>query len=263
MSINRRDIFLLSLFGVTFSKAAIAQTIDANSIFKALSKAKAASLPTGVTNVDANAGLKEALTNGAVASILKLGKIDGYWGDNQVKIPLPKPFSSLQKNLKAIGLSSQFDDLQMKINRAAENAAPKAKDIFVGAIKSLTIDDVAGILKGNETAATELLKTKTKPALINEFRPSMLGAIEEAGAGKSLDKVSSTYNKQLGKIGGLGNIGSQAGVASNADFKTQFTDYAISKALDGLFFYIGREEAAIRKDPLKRTSDLLKKVFGK
>lgn len=263
MNSNRRDIIALTLLGTFFSSEVFAQKIDANAVLKALSKSKTLKLPNGVTNADANAGLKEALVNGAVAAVLKLGKLDGYWADNQVKIPLPKPFSSLQKNLKAIGMSGQFDDLQLKINRAAETAAPKAKDIFVGAISSLTIEDVAGILKGGETAATDLLKTKTKPALITEFSPAVMGAVEETGAGKALDKVSNTYNKQLGKLGGLSNIGAQAGTETKGkDFKTQFTDYAVSKALDGLFYYVGREEAAIRKDPMKRTSELLKKVFG-
>lgn len=271
MEINKRKIIMgfgasLPLF---LFENAFAQNIDLNSILGAVTKASTTSngtLPLGVSETDANSGMKEALVNGAVAAVLRLGKVDGYWQDSKVRIPLPKPFNQIQKNLQPLGLSSKFDDLQLKINRAAEIAAPKAKAIFVNTIKSVTLEDVTGIIRGGNTAGTEFLKAKTKPALMTEFRPPMLTAVNSSGAAKSLANVNAKYGSQIQMLGGLTNLRNQNNVettkGAKSDLTSQFVDFACSKALDGLFYYIGQEEAAIRQDPMKQTSSLLKKVFG-
>lgn len=221
-------------------------------------------LPTGVTTTQADSGIRQALTNGAIASVLKLGKLDGYWADGQVKIPLPNPLRGVQRNLQPLGLSRPLDDLQLKVNRAAETAAPQARDIFVNAIRSFTITDVVNVLRGGNTAGTDLLREKSKPSLMTLFRPPMANAVNTSGAGRAFDRVSSNYGSQLQALGGLRNIGANNGVQTsrNASPKDQFIDFSVSKGLDGLFYYIGQEEMQIRQNPASRTTDLLRSVFG-
>ena len=271
MEIDKRKLIMGigAGFPLFLFETARAQNVDLNSILGVITKTQTQStggLPLGVSQADANSGMKEALINGAAAAVLRLGKFDGYWQDGKVRIPLPKPFNQIQKNLQPLGLSSKFDDLQLKINRAAEVAAPKAKTIFVNTIKSVTLEDITGIIRGGDTAGTEFLKAKTKPALMTEFRPPMLTAVNSSGAAKSLANVNAKYGSQIQMLGGLTNLRGQNNVettkGAKSDLTSQFVDFACSKALDGLFYYIGQEEAAIRQDPMKQTSSLLKKVFG-
>ncbi len=278
---NRRQNILLlgaGLGAALFSKSGIANAQDIGTILNAISATKGSNsganqnpktpnilgLPVGVSNADADGGIRSALTNGAIASVLRLGRMDGYWGDNLVKIALPNPLRTLQRNLQPLGLSRQFDDLQLKINRAAEQAAPHAKDVFVSAINSFTLDDVVGVLRGGNTAGTDLLKSKAKPDLVTRFRPFILTAVDNTGAGRSIDTINRNYGRQISRLGGLRNMNVQNNIETGkaTDLKGQLVDYAVSKALDGLFLYIGNEEAQIRQNPAKRTSELLRKVFG-
>jgi Protein of unknown function (DUF4197) len=220
-------------------------------------------LPGGVTNQEADSGLRQALTNGAIAAVLRLGKLDGYWADNRVKIPLPNPLDSLQRRLTPLRLSGSLDDLQLKINRAAELAAPAARTIFSDAVRTLTVEDVVGVLRGGETAGTDLLKTKTRPQLVTLFNPPVTTALTQSGAGRGFDRVVSRYGPEIQRLGGLVNLGgANADLKPGASLKDQFVSYSVGKALDGLFYYVAEEERLIRKDPLKRTTDLLKRVFG-
>lgn len=256
-----RRNFILGLSSIGFatlsSKKLFAQNIQLNDVLNAINSANTNKKNPILSASEADGGIREALTNGAIAAVLKTGRLDGFWQDNKIKIPLPGTLGKLQKSLQPYGLSSSFDDLQLKINRAAENSAPKAKEIFVNAIKSFTINDAMSILQGGENAGTNLLKEKTKPQLISAFRPQMLDAIDKTGAGVSIGKIDKKYGAQLGSLANISGTKTQ-----NQDLKSQLVDYAVSKSLDGIFYYIGTEEAAIRKDPAKRTSDLLKKVFG-
>lgn len=271
-TLSKRDMVRLSsgFFGLgLLTLPQISNAQDLNSILNAIGAARNTpssgfGLPAGVSNSDADGGIRAALTNGAIASVLRLGRLDGYWADGQVRIPLPNPLRNLQRNLSSLGLSRSFDDLQLKINRAAEQAAPQAQEVFASAIRSFTVPDVVGVLRGGNTAGTELLKSKTKPDLITRFRPNILGAINNTGAGRSLDAINRNYGRQLNRLGGLQNINVQNNIENGqgTDLKGQFVDYAVSKALDGLFFYIGNEETQIRQNPAKRSSELLRKVFG-
>lgn len=267
-NMNRRLLFA-SVLGAS-SLQLLPQLVLAQDLAKILGAIGAGSaqsntgilgLPTGVTGTQADSGIREALTNGAVSSVLRLGRLDGYWADGAVRIPLPNPLGSLQRNLRPLGLSRTLDDLQLKVNRAAEIAAPQARDIFVGAIRSFTISDVVGVLRGGNTAGTDLLKQKTKPELMTRFRPPMLQAVNTSGAGPVFDRTATRYSRELQRLGGLGRI-SGSETSQNASPKDQFVDYAVGKALDGLFFYIGNEETRIRQNPAARTSDLLRRVFG-
>lgn len=206
-----------------------------------------AGLPSGLSQNEAIAGLRQALTQGAGAAVLRVAKLDGYWADGQIRVPLPKSMAQLQRRLKPLGLSGPLDDLQFKMNRAAESAAPQARALFTKSIETLSVDDVAGVLRGGATAGTDLLRSKTAQPLAAAFKPAMLKAMGDTGAMKALDKAIS--NPTLRSA--IGNSPS----GSVASFGTE-------RALDGLFHYVAVEEAAIRANPLSRGTSLLKKVFG-
>lgn len=222
-------------------------------------------LPRGVSNTDAQRGLREALTNGAVAAVLRLGRTDGYWGDPVVRIELPDPLDDVQRGLRPLRASGMLDDLHLRSNRAAEAAAPQARQIFIDAIRTFTIDDIVGVVRGSETAGTQLLSARTRPGLLGLFRPPMVSTLQSSGASPAFDRVASRYNREIGRLGGLGGLGGATGApqqTSGAQLRDQFADYCVGRALDGLFHYVGEEERAIRRDPARRTSDLLRRVFG-
>lgn len=247
---KKRDFLTLGMATLLTSET-YAQSVNLGQIINAVSN----NSPKTISNLDADKGIREALSNGVTNAILKLAKLDGYWADNSVRIPLPKPFDKLQSNLKPLGLSGSFDDLHLKINRAAEIAAPKAKTIFFNAIKSFTIEDAMRIIQGNSTAGTDILKEKTKLQLVNQFRPELLLAVDATGAGRAINKIQSKYGRQITNLG-ISDLNAQGSI------NQKLADFAANKAIDGIYYYIGREEEAIRKDPMKRTSDILKRVFS-
>jgi len=200
----------------------------------------------GFTNADADSALRQALTIGAGNVVSRLSAFDGYFADPKVHIALPKSLQQVQSGLKAVGYSKPLDDLELKINRGAETAAPQAKALFVNAIKSMSIQDAVGIIKGGETAGTEFLKGKTLSSLTSTFTPPMNTALSSVGALKAADKVT----KETAKYG------------YRRDLRGELTSYAVGAALNGMFLYLGEEEKAIRKDPARRTTAILKKVFG-
>ena len=192
------------------------------------------------------AGLKEALQVGATNAVALTGKPDGFFKNEAIKILLPDKVRGLEKGLRAVGMGQKVDEFELSMNRAAEKAAPAAKDILVGAIQQMTLEDGRKILTGGDTAATEYFKSKTVATLTTAFRPIVEKAMEETG-------VSKQY-KQL------------AGGATSLPFmkKDSFSieEYVVSKSLDGLFHMLGEEERKIRKDPAARSTSLLKEVFG-
>jgi hypothetical protein len=143
-------------------------------------------------------------------------------------------------------MAGPLDDLQLKVNRAAEAAAPTAQKLVVDAVKSMTFEDAMGVLRGGDTAATDFLRRKTEDNLRKAFRPYFDQALKTSGALTAVDAAVAKYG---------------AGVVKT-DAKTWLADNATSGALDGLFYYVAREEQAIRRDPVKRTTDILRKVFG-
>ena len=204
-------------------------------------------LPTQVSSQDGQAGIREALVKGATAAVTRVGRLDGYWGDGKIRIPLPGAMGSIQKSLKGVGLSGPLEDLHEKINRAAETAAPKAGSIFKRTISSMTVEDVAGVLRGGDTAGTTYLKSKTGDQLATLFHPPMRAALDQSGAFTALRSAVARHGAE-GLIGG--------------DPAESLTRFAVNKGLDGVFYYVGVEEAAIRHDPVKQTTSLLRKVFG-
>lgn len=199
-----------------------------------------------LTQAEIDAGLREALTVGTNIVASQLGRTDGYFADPQIKIPLPKTYRDLQKNLSVVGASGPLDDLELRMNRAAEAAVPEAKDLVLAAVRNITIEDALNILNGGDTAATDFLRAKTETSLRASFTPYLRDAMAESGAFVSLENAASQY--------GLG------GVTSN--LQADLTSHAVGLGLDGIFFYVAEEEKKIRENPVARTSELLRRVFG-
>ncbi|HEX5026140.1 MAG TPA: DUF4197 domain-containing protein [Agriterribacter sp.] len=247
MKIREKLVYLITFLLFT------APAVQAQFLKKALGDSSSTALVNNVlgsgggslsTNEIA-AGLKEALSVGAEKAGKNLSSLDGYFGNAAIKILMPDEAKKAEEKLRAIGLGKQVDDAILSMNRAAEDAAKSAAPIFVNAIKQMSIKDAAGILKGGDFAATDYLKDKTTPALTESFRPVIEKSLEKVDATKYWNAIFTTYNKfTLKKI--------------NPDLSA----YVTEKALSGIFYQVGQEEQQIRKDPMARTSDILKKVFA-
>ncbi len=199
------------------------------------------------TTLEVANGLKEALSNGVQKGTTQLSSVNGFFANAAVKILMPPDAQKVVSTLRSIGLGKQVDDAILSMNRAAEDATKSAAPIFLDAIKQMSIQDAWGILKGSDTAATAYLRNKTTIQLTNSFTPVIRQSLDRVDATKYWNTLFETYNKLpfVTKV--------------NPDLSTYVTD----KALSGIFYEIGQEEIAIRKNPVERTSDLLKKVFGK
>ncbi|MBN1819772.1 MAG: DUF4197 domain-containing protein [Prolixibacteraceae bacterium] len=213
-----------------------------------------------LTQSEIIAGLKEALIVGTDSSANKLGALNGYYGDQLVKIMLPPEAAPIVDNLSKIpGGDKLVEDVIVRINRAAENAASEAKPIFVYSIKSMTIADAVGILKGSDNAATEYLRKTTYDQLVQLYSPKIRQSLDKklvAGisTNDSWDKLAGEWNKIARSVVGQ--------VAGFKPVEVKLEEYLTAKALDGLFLKIAEEENQIRKDPLARVTELLKRVFA-
>ncbi|POY36666.1 DUF4197 domain-containing protein [Solitalea longa] len=200
-----------------------------------------------LSNTDIANGLKQALNKGIDTAIAQVAKTDGFFKDQAVKILLPAELQKVDKTLRSIGMSSLADEGLKLMNRAAEDAAGKAKNIFVNAIKQMTFQDAFSILMGEKNAATQYLKKTTTTQLYSEFNPVIKNSLDVVGATKVWGQIMTKYN-QLPMV-----------TKVNPDL----ADYVTNKAMDGVFYKVEQEELAIRKDPVNRTTDILKKVFAK
>ena len=193
-------------------------------------------------------GLKEALTRGISIGSDLLSAEDGYY-KSIYKIALPEEAQKVADKLRPIpGFTNLEEDVVLKINRAAEDAAKAAKPIFVSAIRQMTIQDAWDILTGVDNAATNYLERTTRNLLYQEFQPEILNSLNKFGAVDLWEDAATAYNKFP---------------LTQKKANPRLDDYVANKALDGLFSMVAKEEAAIRKDPAKRVTDLLKKVFAK
>jgi len=191
-------------------------------------------------------GLKEALKVGSANAVGRTGRADGYFRNEAIKILLPEKLKPVEKALRAVGLSSKVDELVLGMNRAAERAAPAAKDIFLVAIRKMTFDDARTIYSGGDTAATEYFRAKTTAPLTTAFAPAVKQAMGEVGVSRQYDEVASRYDRLP--------------LAHRETF--DLDEYVVSKALAGLFLVLGEEEKKIRTDPAARVTSLLREVFG-
>ncbi|WP_298913265.1 DUF4197 domain-containing protein [uncultured Algimonas sp.] len=198
---------------------------------------------------DAALGIRAALDNGVGNALSKLGRRDGFFGNPVVRIPLPAVLQDLQSYLAPVGADGLLVELQQQLNRGAEKAAPVARDIFIGAVRDLTIRDAIGIVRGSDTAATDYLRTRTSADLTTLFAPILQDALADTGALRLIDEVESQIPVALV-------------TGADVDLKRDLVRHGVDHALRGVFHYIAEEEVAIRRDPAARTSAILKRVFG-
>ncbi len=239
MKIFISSFFLLVLFGCVENQSQFWQ--QSSSI---LNSALSSQRP--LTTEEIGLGLKDALKVGTANVVVQLGGKDGFNLDPAVHIPLPKKLQKVQRTLDDLGMAYLLDDLELKLNRAAEVAAPKAKKLFWQAIREMTFSDIMTIYNGPDDAATRYFQQKMSPALTREMHPVVTNSLSQVGAIKS-------YDRAIGKYQALPFV---------PDVKADLTTYVIDRGIDGIFYYLAREEKAIRTDPLKRTTELLQRVFG-
>lgn len=243
-----KKIILLAALATIGCQANAWDLKDLGSIANEVTKGSSAS-GSGVdslSNAEINSGLKEALNQGVDKAVSSLGTANGFFGNSEVKIPLPESLKKIEKGMKFIGMGKQSDELILKMNRAAEAAVPEAKALLVGSIKQMSLADAKAILTGPEDAATQYFKKTTSTQMGEKFLPIVTKATEKV-------QLAQTYNKYA-------EMGSKFGVVDKEDANIE--QYVTNKALDGLYLMIAKEEAAIRKDPVGQASSLLKKVFG-
>ncbi|HEY9009321.1 DUF4197 domain-containing protein [Ohtaekwangia sp.] len=207
---------------------------------------KALNTETPLTTAEVGEGLKEALINGISNGSDLASAVDGYFKNPRIKIPFPPDVKKVEDKLRQIGLGSEVDKFVMTLNRGAEDAAKEAKPIFINAIKQMTIQDAWGILRGSENAATEYLKRTTTAQLREKFQPVIANSLNKVNATKYYSDIVTQYNR----------------IPLVEKVNPDLNDYATTKAMDGLFLLIADEEKKIRQDPVARTTELLKKVFG-
>lgn len=191
-------------------------------------------------------GLKEALSVGTRNAVKSVSRVDGYFGNEAIRILMPESIQNVAQVMKQIGYQREVDDFVLSMNRAAEKAAPQAVSFFADAIKEMTFEDARKILNGGDTAATEFFKAKTSEKIYTAFRPVVSSATNEVG-------VTRRYKTMIGRYESLPFMDKQS---------LDLDHYVTKKALDGLFIMVGEEEKKIRKDPAARVTDLLKKVFA-
>ena len=201
----------------------------------------------GLTDAKIGAGLKEALQVGTQNAVNFTGRLDGYFLNEAIKILLPDNLKSLERGLRAVGYGSQVDEFVLSMNRAAEQAAPGAKQIFWDAIGEMTFDDARKIWNGSETAATDYFKGKTTDKLSAAFRPVVESAMNEVG-------VTRKYKELVTLAKAIPFLRLES---------LDMDQYVVGKALDGLFHVVADEERKIRTDPAARTTELLREVFAK
>jgi hypothetical protein len=202
---------------------------------------------TGLGDARIAQGLKEALRVGTENAVGLTGRVDGYFANQAIKILMPERLKSLEQGLRLIGQGERVDELVLGMNRAAEKAAPYAREIFVDAIGEMSIDDARKILSGPDTAATDYFKGKTTPKLTAAFQPVVERTMNEVG-------VARQYKDVLGQAQAI------------PFFRTEDYDlnrYVVGKSLDGLFHVVGEEERKIRTNPTARTTELLREVFSR
>jgi len=238
------------LIGNLFVMCVLSWGCSSAQLGKALKDASKAiggsSTSSSLTTEQVAEGLKEALTNGISKGSDMASAVDGYFKNPKIKIPFPPDVKKVEDKLRQMGMGAQVDKFVLTLNRGAEDAAKEAKPIFITAIKSMTIQDAWAILKGNQTAATDYLKKVTSSQLHDKFKPVIQSSLEKVNATKYYSELVTTYNK----------------IPLVQKVNPDLNEYATAKAMDGLFLLIADEEAKIRKDPVARTSELLKKVFG-
>lgn len=199
-----------------------------------------------LTTAEVAEGLKEALINGISKGSDMVSQLDGYFKNPEIKIPFPPDVKKVEDRLRQLGLGNEVDKFVLTLNRGAEDAAKEAKPIFIAAIKQMTIEDAWAILRGNPDAATQYLMRTTSPLLKEKFSPVIQNSLDKVNATKYYGEIISRYNS----------------IPLVQKVNPDLNDYATDLAMQGLFTMIAKEEKNIRENPVARTTELLKRVFG-
>ena len=229
------------------AKAAAAKTAAK----AAATKSVAAPAPAPVvplTQAEASAGVKDALIKSVTKAVEFASEPDGFNTNDDIHIPFPEDMLLLKSTLGSLpGMSTVISTFETQLNRAAEAAAPKAKDIFLSALSHISLTDALGLVtSGSTDAATQFLRKSTEQQLVTAFKPDISTAIGQVGAEAAYTKMTTQYNR----------------IPLMTPVKTDLAAYTTQKAVDGIFILMAQEEAKIRKNPAARTTDVLKRVFG-
>ena len=192
------------------------------------------------------AGLKEALEVGSERTVERTAVVDGYLANELIRIVMPRELESMARSLRRIGLGHQVDELEEGMNRAAERAAGEAREVLWREIRALTFDDAMEILNGGPTAATDHFRTRTRAEIRARFHPIVVEKMAEVGLSRLYRELADHYNR-------LPLLTRPA---------VDLDEYVTDEALAGLFLVLGEEERRIREDPIARTTELLRRVFG-
>jgi len=248
MATITKALLTVALFaGVSFHSGAQIMRDYVNNADRTLDNYKNKVKGGSLSSDDIAAGLREALQVGAKNATGRVSAVDGFFGNALIKVLMPPEAKKVETTLREVGMGAQVDNAILSMNRAAEDASAKALPIFLDAIKNISIDDGMKILKGNNDAATQYLKSKTLAALTAAFKPVIQESLDKVNATKYWADIINAYN-------GL--------PTTFKKINPDLTAYVTERALNGVFVYIADEEAKIRKNPAARVSDLLKKVFA-
>ncbi|MBI5219594.1 MAG: DUF4197 domain-containing protein [Bacteroidia bacterium] len=244
---KKLSLFIIAICVVSFS--AFSQGGWGDKLKDVTGKVAGGGKGTGLTNDEIISGLKEALSVGAKNGASLASKADGFYKNQLIFIPFPPEAIKVKNAAEKVGMSAKIEEFVMTLNRAAEEAAKEAANVFINAVKNMSVSDGLKILKGSDNAATEYLKSATSNELRQKFLPIVKSATQKVQVTKYWEPLINNYNKASLLTGGE---------KINPDLDAYITD----KAIDGLFKLIAQEEAKIRKDPIARVSDILKKVFA-
>lgn len=211
-----------------------------------------------LTNQQIDRALKQALSVGAERAVALLGEPGGFLNDPSVRIPLPGILETAGNTLRKLGQGRYVDDFETTVNRAAEQAVPKTLEIVKQAVRSMTLEDVRGILEGGDDAATKFLRERAGENLHQAVKPIIARATDKAGATAAYKNLVDRAGSGVGGL--LGGLGGMFGKSSSTSL--DLDEYVTGKTMDGLFMKLAAEEKAVRENPLARTTDLMKKVFA-
>jgi hypothetical protein len=192
-------------------------------------------------------GLREALSVATRKAVDEVSRVDGYFGNPEIRIPFPEKIRNVADVLRKVGFEREVEEFVLSMNRAAESAAPEAASIFLDAVREMTVEDARSILGGGDTAATEYFREKTSERLYGAFKPRVRQSMDSVG-------VTRAYNGVIDRYDAIPFMSSEG---------LDLDHYVTTKALEGLFYMLGQEERKIRTDPAARVTELLKKVFGR
>lgn len=235
----KRTIIFMSIVAGACTSAQINQAVsEAGKVME--------TQPPALTTGEVAEGLKEALIKGISTGSDLVSQTDGYFKSPEIKIPFPPDVKKVEDKLRQVGLGNEVDRFVLTLNRGAEDAAKEAKPIFINAIKQMTIDDAWGILKGQPDAATQYLKRTTSAQLKEKFKPVIQNSLNKVNATRYYGDIINSYNR----------------IPLVQKVNPDLNEYATDMAMQGLFTMISKEEKNIRQDPVARTTELLKRVFG-